>query len=180
MGGMKRWWCVSVVAVAAAPACGASSPAPEPAGPAAVDSPKRGLAVTFAYGTTEGGLFASSTTRGKPTVVAFVTTFDLASQVQVRELDKVIRRQSPRPNVAAVVLEPPSYGVLADAFRTSMDLSFPVAMGGRASGGRDGPFGQIDHVPTVVVLDSEGVEVWRKRGLASPRELEQALAAAAR
>jgi hypothetical protein len=132
------------------------------------------------YGTTEGGELSSATTRGRATAIVFVTTYDLASQIQAKQLEKILRSQTPRINVGAVVLESADYALLADAFRTSLSLSYPVAMADATTLTGRGPFGDIDQVPTTIVLDRSGREVWRKAGLAEPEQIERALASASR
>ena len=132
-------------------------------------------AVSFAFGTTEGGEFSSRGTRGRATLVLFVTTYDLPSQLEARRVDTIVRRFRPRINAGAVVLEAPKYAVFADAFRTTLGLSYPVALADDETLQRRGPFGVVDRVPTLVVLDRNGREVWRKAGVVSPREIEAAL-----
>lgn len=136
-------------------------------------------AIGFVYTTTTGEELSSQTTRGRATAVLFITTYDLGSQVMVRRLDAVLRSHTPRANGAALVLEAPKYVVMADAFRTALNLSFPVAMADQKVG-ENGPFGRVDRVPTLVVLDRDGVEVLRRVGAASESELREALAAASR
>ena len=79
-----------------------------------------------------------------------------------------------------MVLETAAYAVLAETFRTSMGLSYPVCLADEATRLGRGPFGRLGRVPTIFVLDRSGVETWRKEGLASPREMEKALATASR
>ncbi len=139
--------------------------------------PDRGLAITFAYRTTDGETFSSSTTLGSPTYVSFLTTYDVASQVQARELNRIVQHVRPRVHAGALILEQADHQVLASTFKSALDLSFPVALLGATT--YSGPFGTIDRVPVTVLLDAWGVEVWRKEGLATPRELHDALAFAA-
>jgi len=145
--------------------------------PARVESAveRRPGATSFAFGTTEGGEFSSRKTRGRATLVLFVTTYDLPSQLLARRLDEIVRRFRPRANAGAVVLEPPKYAVLADAFRSTLSLSYPVAIADDDTRERRGPFGRVDRVPTLVVLDRDGREVWRRSGVATPKEIENAL-----
>jgi hypothetical protein len=152
--------------------CHAAAPADSPsaAGGGAGD------AIAFAYGTTEGGELSSATTRGRATAILFITTYDLASQLVAKRLDDALHRHVPRANGGAVVLETPQYVVMADTFRTSLRLSYPVAMADTATLGGDGPFGKVDAIPLLVVLDRDGREVWRKSGALTPREIERALA----
>jgi hypothetical protein len=152
------------------PACASASE------PEAASAPVSGRPIHFVYGTTEGTELSSATTRGRATVMLFVTTYDLASQVQAKQVESIVRSFTPRINAGAVVLETADYAMLADAFRTSLKLSYPVAMADAHTLGGHGPFGTVKRVPTAVVLDRSGVEVWRKAGLAEPREIEQALA----
>jgi hypothetical protein len=129
----------------------------------------------FAYGTTQGDQFASATTRGRVTAVLFVTTFDAASTVMARRLNEAMRSHGRRFNAGAVVLEAPSAAPLADVFRQSLGLIYPVAMSDGADGNGDGPFGAIARVPTLVLLDRSGRERFRRSGVLSSRELDQAL-----
>jgi hypothetical protein len=145
--------------------------------PAPVRGPlgQRPDSFSFAFGTTDGGEFSSRKTRGRATLVLFVTTYDLPSQLMARRLDEIVRRFRPRANAAAVVLEPPKYAVLADAFRSTLTLSYPVAIADDETRERRGPFGRVDRVPTLVVLDRDGREVWRRSGIATPKEIENSL-----
>jgi hypothetical protein len=141
---------------------------------------KPGRVVSFVYGTTQGDELSSATTRGRATAIVFVTTYDLASQVQAKQLNQILHSQTPRINVGAVVLETAEYATLADVFRTSLKLSYPVAMADPDTLAGRGPFGSIRSIPTTVVLDRSGRELWRKEGPAEPREIEEQLASAAR
>lgn len=148
--------------------------------PVASSSAGSSEAIAFAYGTTEGGEFSSRGTRGRATIVLFVTTYDLPSQLEARRVDEILRRFRPRVNAGAVVLEAPKYAVFADAFRTTMNLAYPVALADEDTLQRRGPFGHVDRVPTLVVLDRNGREVWRKAGMISAREIEAALTEASK
>lgn len=150
----------------AAPAMGPSAPRTE------------GEPIVFSFGTTEGELFGSADTRGRSTGVLFVTTFDLASQAQARFLNEVYKEHEPRPNVAAVVLEPPNHRVLAEAFRTSLGLDYPVALENPTTLSGDGPFGTIVGVPTLVVLDREGRVAFRSTGAVPKDTMDAAFTAA--
>jgi hypothetical protein len=141
---------------------------------------RRGPPIEFSFGTTQGGLLSSESTRGRVTALLFVTTYDLASQLEARQLDVVLRRHRPRANAGAVVLEAPKYAMLADAFRSSLELSYPVALADDATRLGAGSFGRIDRVPTLIVLDREGRLVVRKPGLATREQISSALATASR
>jgi hypothetical protein len=163
-----------VLGVSALGAC--ASPPPSQAGPAA----RRGSPVTFAYGTPQGEVLSSETTRGRVTVVLFVTTFDLSSQIMAKRLEAVVHRHRPRANAGAVALEAPNDAPLVDVFKTSLGLTYPVALTNSTRVDQNGPFGAIDQVPVLVVLDSRGVEVARAIGVVSEVELDEALTRAAR
>jgi hypothetical protein len=141
--------------------------------------PARSTPVSFAYGVPGGGTLASATTRGRVTALLFVTTFDLPSQVMARRLDEALRSHRPRINVGAVALEAPNAAPLVEVFRSTLGLSFPVALTG--SGAEDGgAFGTIDRVPTLVVLDARGRQVHRVSGVLEKDLLERLLTDAAR
>ncbi len=169
-----------VVPVLAVLATSCASDSADRAPGAHVPESRGGLATTFAYRSLDGAEVSSATTRGRLTVVVFVTTFDLASQVQVRALERVFSAPVRPFHALAVALEPAAHRVLVEAFRSSMKLTYPVAHEVVEGADRGGPFGDIERVPTLVVLDARGVERWRKDGLASPREIEESLAAASR
>lgn len=155
---------------AAVGACGGS-----PAAPATAPEPVRAPA-EFDWGTTEGGELSSATTRGRATALLFVTTYDLASQLVAQRLESVLHAHVPRANGGAVVLEAPRYAELAEAFRSTLGLSYPVAMADSLTLSGGGPFGPIEQVPLLIVLDRSGREVWRKAGVPDAREIESALA----
>jgi hypothetical protein len=112
------------------------------------------------------------------TALLFVTTFDLPSQVMARRLDEVVRRHRPRVNAGAIVLEAPDHAMLADVFRSTLGLGYPVALATTPGVQHDGPFGTIDRVPTLVVLDRYGRETLRRFGNLTEQELEEAFRSA--
>jgi acetyl-CoA carboxylase alpha subunit len=113
-------------------------------------------------------------------VIIFITTYGDASIVQARFLKKAIKEHVPRANAAAVFLERVENRPLARMFSDKLELPFPTAMGDEASIAGKGPFSGVDTVPSVVVLDEQGREVWRKVGVAHPEELDRALREAQR
>lgn len=169
---MIRWLALSSLVLTA---CGGASPEPAPA-----SGRPLAPALVFAYGTTQGEQFSSATTRGRVTAVLFATTFDVASQLMARRLNEAARTHRPRINAGVVVLEAPSAAPLADVFRQSLGLVYPVAMSDGADRSADGPFGAIESVPTLVVLDRSGRERFRRAGVLSSSELDEALTQAGR
>jgi hypothetical protein len=59
---------------------------------------------------------------------------------------------------------------LVELYRSTLGVSFPVALADESSINGAGPF-PVEHVPTVVVLDREGRLVWREMGLAKPADI---------
>jgi hypothetical protein len=148
--------------------------------PPTVATAARSAPIEFAYGTPSGETFSSRNTRGRVTAILFVATFDLTSQLMARRLDEVVRRHTPRVNAGAVALEAPNDAPLVDVFKSSLGLSYPVALANSTGFDQPTPFGKLDQVPTLVVLDTRGREVARAQGVVSERELDAALSAAAR
>jgi hypothetical protein len=73
----------------------------------------------FRYDLADGkGTLGAEALRGRPSVIVFVTTYDLASQAQVRFLAGIALRHGPRIHAAAAVLEPPENRPLVLAFAT--------------------------------------------------------------
>jgi hypothetical protein len=97
-----------------------------------------------------------------------------------RRLNEAMRTHKKRFNAGAVVLEAPSAAPLADVFRQSLGLIYPVAMSDGAERSADGPFGMIETVPTLVLLDRDGRERYRSSGVLSSRDLDEALTRAGR
>jgi hypothetical protein len=163
-----KLWVLAVICWAAG--CGPAAPVPsEPAAPV-------GAPIEFAFGTPDGGELSSEGTRGRATAILFLTTYDLASQLVAQRLESVVHSHVPRANAGAVVLEAPKYVALAEAYKSSLGLSYPVAMADTFTLTGGGPFGSINQVPTLVVLDRSGREVWRKTGVPEAREIDEALA----
>ncbi len=134
----------------------------------------------FSYRATDGAVFSSDTTRGRATALLFITTYDPVCQLAAQKLDEVLRAFRPRANGGAIVLEPPENAMLVDVFGKTLHLSYPLSIADAGTLQGDGPFGAVRIVPTFVVLDRDGREVWRKAGMASPKQLEKALSAASR
>jgi hypothetical protein len=165
------------VALLAALLLAGCSSEPRPVAPA---FEPHGPPIDFAFGTPSGAVVSSNGTRGRVTALLFVASFDLPSQVMAKRLDEVVRRHQPRANAAAVALEAPNDAPLLEVFRTSLDLSYPVALANTTHFDPEQPFGEVDQVPTLVLLDRRGREVARAHGVITARELDDALTAAGR
>jgi len=114
--------------------------------------------------------------RGRATVIAFLATYDLASQAEARFLAKVFREHAPRINAAAILLDPPENRPLLAAFGEALRLPYPLAIADPELVAGRGPFGDAHAVPTTVILDELGRMRWKHVGLAKDSEIEQGLA----
>jgi hypothetical protein len=170
----KRGLLLSMACFAAAHG---SCRAAQPAAPGDQPGALRSAPIVFHYDDVQKGSVDSTALQGRPAVIIFITTYDLASQAQARFLTMVERRQGPRIRVAAVVLEPPENRPLVIGFRDALHLDYPVALGDRELVAGRGPFGNVHAVPTTIVLDKNGQIAWRNVGLAKDTEIEAAIGA---
>jgi len=124
---------------------------------------------------TDGSAVSAADMRGRATIVLFLTTYDTASQIAAARFDHCIHSLSRRTNAIAVAMEPPDHAVLVSTFHDSLKLSYPILMPDPATLVGQGPFGAIGVVPTWVVLDAYGREVWRGVGVRALPELGDAV-----
>jgi len=171
-------WLALSGACSATPAANAPDPSAEIGADAAESAHSEPL--EFSFPGIDQLAVTSASTRGRVTVLAFVTTYDMASQLVLRRLGDVLVRFTPRANAAAVVIEPPLYSDLLPAYSASLQLPFPVVMADFATLQGQGPFASIQRVPTLVVLDRAGREVTRRQGSLSASEIEDELTRASR
>lgn len=129
----------------------------------------------FDFVTIDGRHLSSAAMAGRTTVIVVIATYDLGSQVVMRELATVLRTRTPRINAGAVVLEPPKNAPLVEAYAHSLEVSFPVALADQATLETRGPFGAVNVVPTTIVLDANGNEVWRREGAMTHAEINDVL-----
>lgn len=141
------------------------------------DSPDahRGGPVAFEFHGPGNARLTSQETRGYVTVILFGTTYDLATQVEAKLLERTSRTHRPRIRAGLVVLESSEYAPLAEAFRAAMNLSYPVNLADAETRAGESAFGTLDRVPTLVILDPNGRQVWRREGLASPAEIQRGI-----
>ncbi|MBM4357091.1 MAG: TlpA family protein disulfide reductase [Deltaproteobacteria bacterium] len=142
----------------------------EPGAPATPSTP-----VEFELAGLDGGVVRASDLRGRLALVVVAATYDTASQAAVSMASAVVRRHRPRMNGLLVVLEPEANRPLVQAFVAALELSFGVALADAAALGEPSALGGIRHVPSFVLLDREGREVWRRVGLANVDVLEAAV-----
>lgn len=146
---------------------------------AEAESPKAaevtGAPISFSYATLDGQTLSSSSVAGRYTVLAFITTYDHFSHAQARFLSTVVNKHVPRINAGLIVLEPPQNKILVEAFIKVIAPPYPVAMADDATIRGEGPFQDMHEVPSLIILDQLGREVWRHKGLASNEVIDAAL-----
>lgn len=129
----------------------------------------------FRYESLDEREVSSSALKGRASLLTFAATYGDASLLQMRFAQKVQLEHTPRINAAAIFLEPAENRPLVRVFCRSLDLRFPAAMADAESIQGKGAFVGVNTVPSSVVLDARGREVWRKVGVALPEELRAAL-----
>lgn len=130
-----------------------------------------GEPLDFAFGALDGSVITGEGTRGRATVLLFVTSYDLPSQIVARRVNDVLRRHKPRFNAACIALESADHAVLVQTFRDSLRLDYPVAIADIVELRASSAFGAIDRVPILVILDRRGRERLRRYGLFESDEL---------
>jgi hypothetical protein len=140
-------------------------------GPVGVSTRAAPEAVDYAYDSLDARRVNSAAMLGKPTVLAFVTTWDLSSQAQVDFLVPMHANDGAKVNYVMVALQEIQDRELVEAFRSALKVTFPVALADRATIGGGGVFGDVHNVPTVVILDRQGRVVWRRVGLAKSDDI---------
>lgn len=155
-------------------ACGPKASSGPPVGvstKAGYAEPTHEKAIAYVFDPLDERAVSSQANAGKPTVIAFVATGDIVSMAQVDFLIPMWRNDRDSVNYAVVALHPRREIVLVEAYRKTLGIEFPVALGDTSQMGPAGPFGEIPAVPTIVILDRLGRLVWKHTGLAKAEEL---------
>lgn len=139
-----------------------------------------GAPVHFAFETLDGKPLTSESLLGRITVIAFLTTYDFPSQAEARFVSSITRRHAPRLNGVGLILEATENRPMAEAFTAALKLPYPVALADEATIAGEGAFAGLHHVPSIVILDREGREVYRHLGLIEEAALEEAIRAVER
>ncbi len=178
---------VALVASVAALAGGCASHTREAVGVVGASAKDETGAIDFAFDSLDARPVSSAAMRGRPAVLAFVTTWDLSSQAQIDFLVPMSVHDGAastadagdgggeKVRYAMIALQEPQDRELVEAFRATLKVGFPVALADRASIAGGGPFGDVHNVPTVVVLDRAGRVVWRRVGLARSEDIRAGL-----
>ncbi len=162
---MMRVWCVLAIVLAA---CG-SKKDPAPIGMSGISAP----VAQFSFDSLDARAVSSDSMRGKVGVLAFITTYDLASQALMNFVVQVAKSE-PRAVYAMVALQPRADRELVEQFRDTLNIGFPSAI---ADVGATG-FGEV-RVPTVIILAPTGKIAFRKEGIVKGDELRRAIDSAA-
>jgi hypothetical protein len=160
-------------AVAGCGGATAESPGKPPLG---VSTVSMGPEVDFKFDSIDDRPVNAEATRGKPTVLAFVTTSSLGAQAQVDFLIAMAKHDAAQVNYAVVALEANADRELVELYKKSLAIPFPVAMSDVATRAGAGPFGDVSAVPVTVLLDRAGRVVWRVEGrVAKSAEIRAAM-----
>ena len=149
-----------------------------PPAPEESEQQSRGQVQRYVFGTTDGEELSAESMHGRVSVLLFVATFDLASQLAAKQLNQALHKHAPRINAGAVVLEAAKYAPLADVFKSSLSLSYPVAIADLQTLAQNSTLGEVRSVPTLIIFDAQGREVRRQYGAFTSEELETWLTSA--
>jgi hypothetical protein len=177
----KRASSVAVVVVVgllatSMPACGAKTPS---AGGAALgmSDVARESPVQYAFDSLDDRAVSSAAFRGHAVVLAFVTTWDLASQAQTEVLVRMKLNEGGTAKVAIISLDDRANRELVEQYSKTLNVPYPMALAARTGGSEVqvlGDFGELA-VPTVIVLDTQSRIVFRRTGITKPEEIRAAL-----
>jgi hypothetical protein len=169
-----RCWGLSLVAVLAS-GCGGRARDPLVAPGVSGVSTDADAPARFRFDSLDARPVSSEASRGRVAVIVFVTTGNIASQAQVNYLAAMAKHDGEKVYYAMVVLEPKENREIVEIYRTNLHVPFPVALADPETMAGQGPFGGLDAVPVIVVLDREGRPVWRKPGLTKAEEIRSAM-----
>jgi len=134
--------------------------------------------VEFEFDSLDERPVSSHVLRGKPTVMAFVASDDLASQAQVDFLATMAKHDGDKVNYVFVAVETPERRELVEGFRRFFESKFGVVLGAamadKATLEGKGAFGDVRGL-TVVVMDPTGRIAWLRTGIARSDEIRAAL-----
>jgi hypothetical protein len=125
----------------------------------------------FKYDSLDDRPVDAQSLRGKITVLAFITTYDLGSQAQANFLTAMAKHDEKEVNYVLVALQEPKDRELVEVYRSNLGITFPVALADAETITGGGPLGDVHKIPTVVVLDRTGRIMWKKIGIATSGEI---------
>jgi hypothetical protein len=145
--------------------------APVLAAPAAEPGPVR----SFSFPTLDGTVVSSESLRGRLTVIGLLASYDDPSQSQALILRALARDHAPRVNVLLVMLEREEARPMIEAFAHALAAPFPVVLGDADAMAGRAPFPGLREIPSLVVLDAAGRELWRHVGQLDEQRLDGVL-----
>jgi hypothetical protein len=167
--------CVAFAASSVSVAC-SSKPTPQAATLPGASTVPLQPPIDYSFDSLDERPVSSQASRGKPSVLAFVTTGSLPAQAQVDFLVAMAKHDADRVNYVVVALEPPENRELVEIYRKSLAVAFPVALADATTLAGQSAFGDLSAVPVTVVLDRRGRVVWRSEGrVVKGDELRRAL-----
>ena len=156
-------------------ACGASRATPVLAG-VGLDMPAS-RSTAFSYKAIDGGMLSSQALVGRVSILGVLATYDVPSQMEARVLASVSRHHTPAINLAVLMRESPENKPLVDVFARSVGLACPIAIVEASNFTDESPLLGLRGIPSVLVLDRDGHEIWRHEGFINEHALETVLAA---
>ena len=112
--------------------------------------------------------------QGRPVVLHLFTTWSLASQLDIPQLEDAQQEFGERALIVGLALDREGAG-LVGPWRRANQITYKVALGGGDIAAGASPLGRIREVPTTVILSPDGrVAHWLARPL-KERELRRLL-----
>ena len=162
---------IVLLAIASSSACGGGS-AEGAIGETHAEPPPEPL--ELALRTTTGEFVDVGDLRGRPTLLFLFATFDGVSQAALRPLARFVRAH-PDVHVLGIAAQP-NAAPLLEAYQLALSPAFTLAYDPeeRITEGTSN-LGDVDTVPTYIMLDADGMEVARHTGFAGENKLERLL-----
>lgn len=125
----------------------------------------------------DGRPLAVSSLRGRVAVIHVFTIGSMAAQADVDQLREVHARHPDEVAVLGVALEPQG-ALLVEPWMRALDVTYPVALGGDEIIGGHTALGAVRQIPVTLVLDRDGMVVFRADRQLRPAELARAVQSA--
>jgi len=156
---IAAWLLLSLLA-----SCGAAKTVERPGDVPGVSGAALHPPVDFSFDSLDDQPVSAQASRGKPTVIAFMTTSSLSSQAQVDFLIAMANTDGPLVNYFAVALEGRENREIVELYKKALSIPFPVAIADPETLAGASAFGDVSAVPVTVVLDRAGHIAWRVDG----------------
>jgi hypothetical protein len=120
--------------------------------------------VDFSFESLDDRPASAEASRGKPTIIVFITTSSLPSQAEVDFLLAMARHDGALINYLAVALDGHDAREIVALYGKALSIPFPVAIADPQTLAGASAFGDVSAVPVTVLLDRAGRIVWRADG----------------